>query len=125
MAARRSLLNPPTLAPVNRLGLVAVTALLAAVPLLGAACGGDGGSGATLPAIITTTSTSLAPTTTQIGGYYVVKSGDNLGNIARRLGVDMNELMVLNSIPNANDIDVGQTLLVPPSTAVVGSLPTP
>ena len=102
-----------------------MTALLAAVPLLGVACGGDGDAGATLPSIITTTTTTIAPTTTAIGTYYIVKSGDNLGNIARSLGVDMNELMVLNSIPNANDIDVGQALLIPPPTVVIESLPTP
>ena len=100
--------------------------LLAAVPLLAASCGGSGGAGATLPPIITTTSTSvLLVTTTIVVSYYIVKSGDTLGNIARRLGVDMNDLMVLNSIPNANDIEAGQSLLVPPPRVVIDSLPTP
>ena len=102
-----------------------MTALLVAVPIVGVSCGGDGDAGATLPAIITTTSSTLAPTTTAIGTYYIVKSGDNLGNIARSLGVDMNELMTLNSIPNANDIDVGQALLIPPPTVLIESLPAP
>ena len=102
-----------------------VSGLFVAVPLLGASCGGEGDTTATLPPIVTTTSTTISlVTTTYVATYYEVKSGDNLGNIARVLGVDMAELMALNNITNANEIEAGQELLIPPATVLVASLPT-
>ena len=105
--------------------MVALTAVLAAVPVVVASCGDEGDSGATLPAIVTTTTTTISLTTTTfIATYYEVKSGDNLGNIARLLGVDMTELMAVNNITNPNEIEAGQELLIPPPTVLIESLPT-
>jgi LysM repeat protein len=105
--------------------MAAVAALFAAVPVVGASCGDESDAGATLPPIITTTSTSvLLTTTTFIANYYEVQSGDNLGNIADQLGVEMAELMRLNNITDANKIEVGQSLLIPPPTVLIQSLPT-
>jgi len=105
--------------------MVGVSVLLVSVPILGASCGDDGNADATLPPIVTTTSTSISLTTTTfIATYYKVERGDNLGNIARRLGVEMTDLMALNNITNPNEIEAGQSLLVPPPTAPSGAPPT-
>jgi LysM repeat protein len=109
---------------VNRLALAAAATMLVVVPLAAAACGDEGDAGATLPPIVTTTSTSMLFTTSSyVASYYEVARGDNLGNIARRLGVDMAELMALNNIVNPNEIEAGQSLLVPPPTTVAESAP--
>lgn len=110
----------------NRTGLVGLATLLAGIPLAGAACGGgDDEAGTTLPPIATTTSTTISLTTTTIiQTYYEIQSGDTLGNIARTFGVSLEELMTINSIPNADDIEAGQRLLIPPSTVLV-TIPPP
>lgn len=54
---------------------------------------------------------------------YVVQAGDQLQRIAKRFGVDLAQLMTLNGIANADKINKGQTLIIPPST-VPGSPPT-
>jgi LysM repeat protein len=100
--------------------MVAMTGVFGGIPLIGAACGDDGDSGATLPPIVTTTVTTLpAVTTTLPTAYYIVQSGDNLGNIARAFGVSLDELMALNGISNPNLIEVGQALAIPPSTLLL------
>jgi LysM repeat protein len=105
--------------------MAAVAALFVAVPVVGASCGDEGEAGATLPPIITTTSTSVfLTTTTFIARYYEVQSGDNLGNIADQMGVDMAELMRVNNITDANRIEVGQSLLIPAATVLMQTLPT-
>jgi LysM repeat protein len=104
----------------NRTGLVGLAALLAGIPVAGAACGGDDEASAPLPPIATTTTTTISlTTTTVIQTYYEIQSGDTLGNIARTFGVSLDELMTINSIPNADDIQAGQRLLIPPSTVLV------
>jgi len=47
------------------------------------------------------------------GGEYVVKSGDTIERIARRLGVDADALLAANGIRNRNLIYAGQRLRVP------------
>lgn len=109
----------------NRIAMVGVAATFALVPVVVASCGEENQAGATLPAIATTTSTTISLiTTTIVRQYYEVKSGDRLGNIANLLGVDMNELMALNNITNPNIIEVGQALLIPPPTILIETLPT-
>ena len=103
---------------VNRFGMAAAAGALVAVPVLGAACGDDGLTDAPLPPIVTTTSTTISLiTTTVVRQYYIVRSGDRLGNIADAFGVDMDELMALNGITNPNLIDVGDRLAIPSVTA--------
>ena len=52
---------------------------------------------------------------------YTVQPGDHLINIANMFGVNIQDLMALNSITNPNKISVGQTLLIPG----YGTQPTP
>ncbi|MDE2562169.1 MAG: M23 family metallopeptidase [Sphingomonadales bacterium] len=56
---------------------------------------------------------ALPRQTAQPAGYYVVRSGDTLSGIARRLGVDMDALARANGIPLPYVIRVGQQLRVP------------
>ena len=73
-----------------------------------------------LASIIPTASATLAPTPTPV--TYVVQSGDTLMTIAQSLGVSSDVLMALNELENADDLDVGQVLLVP--TPKSGRAPT-
>lgn len=53
---------------------------------------------------------------------YTVQSGDTLGIIANRFGVDARSLVAYNSLLNPNLLDVGQVLRIPPtSQATPGS----
>lgn len=49
---------------------------------------------------------------------YVVRPGDTLFGIARRFGVTVDAIVVLNQIPDARLIHAGQTLQIPSNTAV-------
>jgi membrane-bound lytic murein transglycosylase D len=53
------------------------------------------------------------PKESEQDGYYTVVQGDNLHNIARRLGISMHELAAANNITNSSRIYVGQVLLIP------------
>jgi LysM repeat protein len=100
--------------------MITMSLAFGAVPIIGASCGDEGESSATLPPIVTTTFTTLpAVTTTVPMPFYIVQSGDMLANIARDFGVSMEELMRVNGITNANLIEVGQALAIPPSTMLV------
>ena len=109
----------------DRRGLTALTALLIAVPIAGAACGGEDAVDATLPPISSTTTTTVAITTTTqyIPVTYVIESGDRLGDIADRFGVDRAELQALNGIVNENHIEAGDVLNIPAPT-VPSTIPT-
>jgi LysM repeat protein len=104
-------------------------AVLAAGAVLSvAACGDDPRLGTgTLPPIITTTTSS---TTSTIAGvtqqqFYVIKPGDTLSKIARSFGVTKEILMSANGISDANHIEIGQRIEIPPATVVIAQLPTP
>lgn len=45
---------------------------------------------------------------------YTVKKGDNLGRIAKKYGLNTQDLLAWNNLPNANKIYVGQKLLLYP-----------
>jgi membrane-bound lytic murein transglycosylase D len=47
------------------------------------------------------------------GGEYVVRNGDSIDRIARRLGVEQETLLAANDIANRNRIYAGQVLRVP------------
>jgi membrane-bound lytic murein transglycosylase D len=51
-------------------------------------------------------------------GTYTVRNGDSIERIAKRLGVDQQQLLAANSITDRNKIIAGQTLLVPGSDNV-------
>jgi membrane-bound lytic murein transglycosylase D len=68
-----------------------------------------------------------AVTTTDDGkSVYVVRNGDSIERIAKRVGVDADALLAANSISNRNLILVGQTLVVPTdgATAAVATVAT-
>lgn len=50
----------------------------------------------------------------QDSGFYIVKKGDTLWNIANKFGITVNELKELNNMKN-NSISVGMTLKVAPT----------
>ncbi len=66
-------------------------------------------------AVITTLppATAPPPTTTP---EYIVQQGDSLSVIAQRFGVSTDDLADFNGIEDENDIQVGQTLTIPPTT---------
>ncbi len=66
-------------------------------------------------AVVTTLppTTAPPPTTTP---EYIVQQGDSLSIIAQRFGVSTEDLANFNGIENADDIKVGQTLTIPPTT---------
>lgn len=102
---------------------MAVTAAL--LPVFAGACGSDSRAGGTLPAMITTTSTSstVFVSTTTVVSFYVVQAGDTLSKIAGRFGVTTTDLMALNGITNPDHIEKGQRLKIPSST-VTTTAPT-
>lgn len=67
-------------------------------------------------AVITTLppTTQPPPTTTP---EYIVQQGDSLSIIAQRFGVSTQDLANFNGIEDANSIQVGQKLTIPPTTA--------
>lgn len=103
--------------------LVGVAAIL---PIAAASCGDDGQTASTLPPIVTTSSTTtIYITTTTLQKYYIVKRGDTLGKIAKAFQVRLADLMSLNGITNADDIQAGQELQIPTGAVVYDTLPTP
>jgi len=62
---------------------------------------------------------------TQVSGpTYIVASGDTLTLIANRFGVKLEDLMSANGITDANQINVGQSLLIPGLEGISGVLET-
>ena len=51
--------------------------------------------------------------------YYKIKSGDNLSTLAKEHDSKTAELMMVNSLENANSIKIGQTLLIPNNATMV------
>ena len=68
----------------------------------------------TLAPVTTAGPTTEAPPPTQPS--YVIQEGDSLSLIAQRFGVATDALADFNGIENPNDIQVGQTLTIPPTT---------
>ena len=103
--------------------LAAVAAML---PIAAAACGDDGLSSATLPPIVTvSTTTTIFITTTTVQTFYIVRRGDTLGKIAKAFQVRLADIMAINGITNADDIQAGQELQIPTGAVVFNTLPTP
>jgi LysM repeat protein len=90
-----------------------VVLTFAGAALVAAGCGGSkhAAKATTLPTAPTIPSTTTTPPNT-----YVVRAGDSLGLIAKRLNVALNAIIALNHLPDANKISVGQVLVVPPTT---------
>jgi LysM repeat protein len=107
-----------------RFGVLVVVATI--LPIAAASCGDDGEAAATLPPIVTiSTTTTLFMTTTTLKEFYIVKRGDTLGKIAKAFQVRLADIMAINGITNADDIQAGQELQIPTGAVVYNTLPTP
>jgi LysM repeat protein len=111
---------------VSGLRLGVLVSVVAIVPIAAASCGDDGDSAATLPPIVTvSTTTTIFITTTTVREFYIVKRGDTLGQIAKAFQVRLADIMAINGITNADDIQAGQELQIPTGAVVYNTLPTP
>ncbi len=72
-----------------------------------------------------TSTPSSEPSPTPVSGpTYIVASGDSLTLIANLFGVTLNDLMTANGLSDANQILVGQPLIIPGLEGVSGVLET-
>jgi membrane-bound lytic murein transglycosylase D len=74
-------------------------------------------------ASVGTASAAGAPVGDAAGGEYVVRSGDSIDRIARRLRIDQAALLSVNNIDNRNRIYPGQVLRIPGQSAESRDLP--
>ena len=97
------------------LRVVAPALSCAALIVFGAAgCGTtDEASRQTLPPLVTTTTSTVPPTTIPVDRTYEVKPGDILTVIAAEYGVTVEAIMEANDLPDQDDIEAGQTLRIP------------
>lgn len=75
----------------------------------------------TLPVQTALAHPSQRPVAATTYAIYTVQAGDTLAAIARRASTTVNNLVALNRLTNANQIRVGQTLLVPAAVENRGS----
>ena len=52
------------------------------------------------------------------GNYYIVKKGDSLWRISKRYGVSVSAIMKVNGISSAQNLKVGQKLIIPRTSRV-------
>ena len=122
----------PSMPGLSRVALVAAAVGIAALALfmlpalLG--IGGGGGSGSPDPSASRSVATAKpSPTvppapTPQV---YVVKAGDNLGKIAKKFGLTLDEILAANpSIKNPNKISLGQEIVIPLPPAAETAAPS-
>ncbi|HEX2783112.1 MAG TPA: LysM peptidoglycan-binding domain-containing protein [Ilumatobacteraceae bacterium] len=110
----------------NGVRLAVLVGVAIVLPVVVGACGDDGKAEGTLPPIVTvSTTTTIYVTTTTIKEYYIVKKGDTLGKIAKAFQVRLADIMAINGITNADDIQAGQELRIPTGAVVYNTLPTP
>lgn len=107
--------------------VLVLTATIACLPAVAAACGSEPGDALdTLPPMITTTTTTT--TTVPVDGrrkFYEVKAGDNIAEIARSFEVPASEIVRINNLPDDGQIiQVGQVLEIPLDVVLVDELPT-
>ena len=101
--------------------LCARLAVVALSVTMVAACGLDAEESlGELPPIRTTTTTSTTTTVPDLNRYfYEVKPGDTLFAIAGYFQVPMAEIVALNGLEDADDIQVGQMLEIPSGLVIV------
>ncbi len=54
----------------------------------------------------------LRPTPTP-AGLYIIQPGDTLSDLADRLGTTVEEILIANNLSNANELQVGQAIIIP------------
>jgi hypothetical protein len=89
-----------------------LAATVAGAALLAAACGG----GKHQTTATTRPAPTIATTTTAPFSTYVVKAGDSLGLIAKRLNVPLGTILAMNHLADPNKITAGLVLTLPPTT---------
>jgi LysM repeat protein len=105
----------------------AIFAATLAVLFCAAGCGTtDKAAQQTLPPIRTTIVVTTSSTSTIPPGqrFYMVKSGDTLGNIAASFQVTVQSIVDANGLKNPDDIKAGQTIEIPSGIVVVQQLPS-
>jgi len=99
---------------------VKVLGLVTVITAMTASCGGNDLSLDPLPPIQTTTTTSTTTTLPDTNRYfYEVRSGDTLSAIAAGFGVPMKQIVELNDLENASDIQVGEIIEIPQGFVIV------
>lgn len=71
-----------------------------------------------------TTASTEAPKPTQSGNSHVVAKGETLTSIAKMHKVSVEELQKFNHIENDRKLQIGQTIMIPPSASSPGASPT-
>jgi LysM repeat protein len=76
--------------------------------------------------IVTTTATTLPPTTTSLPGSqtYTIATGDTLTRIATRYGTTVATLLALNRFEDPNNIAIGQRIVVPAPASTTTAVAT-
>ncbi len=77
------------------------------------------------PAPAANTATTEPPKPTQSGNSHVVAKGETLTSIAKMHKVTVEELQKFNHIENDRKLQIGQTIMIPPSASSPGGSPTP
>ena len=65
------------------------------------------------------------PAATQSGNSHVVAKGETLTSIAKMHKVSVEELQKFNHIENDRKLQIGQTIMIPPSASSPGASPSP
>lgn len=73
----------------------------------------------------TTTTDASKPAPTQSGNSHVVAKGETLTSIAKMHKVSVEELQKFNHIENDRKLQIGQTIMIPPSASSPGASPSP
>jgi LysM repeat protein len=68
------------------------------------------------PAPTTSSAQTVAPTSATGERTHVVRSGDSIYTIAIQYGVTMQAIINANSLSNPNSLQIGQELIIPPSS---------
>ena len=99
--------------------IAAVLAAIAAACVVIAACGGLSSSSTSTPGLgsrtgsPTATADPTSATPTPGPGSYVVQPGDTLAGIAQQFDVSLDELMTANGIADPDQVQAGETLIIP------------
>jgi len=77
------------------------------------------------PTSDTTAEVSKPAPTQQSGNSHVVAKGETLTSIAKMHKVTVEELQKFNHIENDRKLQIGQTIMIPPSASSPGASPSP
>ena len=106
--------------------IVSAATMLVVLSLWGrpnAACSSAEANGIATLAPGTPTAPTEQPSPTQV--IYIIRSGDTLGEIAEKYGVDADELAAYNGITDVYSLEVGFKLIIPPSARNEPESPNP